>query len=69
MRCAHACVVLRATCECECGGLCSRCELTFPFLKFLHFSLFKVFTLHRTRVFLCVFVAKNPEPVSRGPCV
>ena len=33
--CAHTCVVVRATCEC--GGLCSRCELTFPFLKFLPF--------------------------------
>lgn len=35
VRCAHVGVVVRATCEH--GGLCSRCELTFPFLKFLPF--------------------------------
>ena len=35
VRCARVCVVIRATCEH--GGLCSRCELTFPFLKFLPF--------------------------------
>lgn len=33
--CAHMCGVTQAMCEC--GGLHSRCELTFSFLKFLPF--------------------------------
>lgn len=43
------------------GGLHARWELTFSFLTFLPF-------IEHMYFFVCVFVAKNPGPVSSGLC-